>query len=156
MPRSAQPPHYGTSQSQSVLHSQPPVAIGVNWEVPHLQINQGTLQLRVAAVVALLTHGCRRHDVLNWFVNDWGISVRSADRLLRLDREEIKTYWQIERSDLLAQLFSNLSKLQQHAWQSGQPGVALASITASTKPAGLYQSWQTRHLLLVHSASSPL
>jgi hypothetical protein len=108
-----------------------------HWEVPHLQINQGTLQLRVAAVVALLTHGCHRHDVLNLSVNDWGISVRSADRLLRLDWEEIKTDWQIERSDLLAQLFSNLSELQHQARQSGQLGIALACINANAHLADL-------------------
>ncbi|MCP9787205.1 hypothetical protein [Cyanobium sp. N5-Cardenillas] len=79
------------------------------------QTSQTTLERRIAAVVELLAQGGTCYEVLALAAEDWGMSVRSADRLLMLARNELNADWQIERPELLAQLISSLSELQQHA-----------------------------------------
>ena len=109
--------------------------------------NQASHKLRVAAVVALLAQGGTRSDVIDLAATEWGISSRSVDRLMRLAREEIKAAWsEVERADLLAQLLTSLSELQQHARKTGQLGIALGCINATAKLAGLHEPHQPLRL----------
>lgn len=126
----------------------PPVAISDdNGGVSAPPTNQATHQLRVAAVVALLAQGGTRSDVIDLAATEWGISSRSVDRLMRLARIEIRAAWsEVAREDLLAQLLTSLSELQQHARKTGQLAVALACINSTARLAGLLETRKPVHL----------
>jgi len=87
--------------------------------------------------VALIVQGGTRADVFAIATEQWGLSSRSVDRLVAKARAEIKASWELQREDLLAQLLSSLSDLQQRARETGQLGVALGCINATAKLAGL-------------------
>lgn len=96
----------------------------------------GTPQARLAAIGALLLHGASRREVLE-LTATWGISTRSADRLLAAARAQIVADWEIERPQLTAELLGQLSTLEQQAREVGALGVALACINARARLAGL-------------------
>lgn len=95
------------------------------------------LELRTREVVGLLTTGACRNTVLKHCRETWGVSPRSADRLLARARQQIKADWENQRSDITAGLLSSLSSLEQQAREASQLGVALACINSIAKLAGL-------------------
>ncbi len=95
-----------------------------------------TLDTRTTEVVRLLAEGGTRRDVLALCADEWGFSSRSADRLLAAARQQIRSDWDIERPQMIAELLSRLSEIQQESRRTGRLGVALAAINASARLAG--------------------
>jgi hypothetical protein len=91
----------------------------------------------VASIVRLIATGATRSAVLEHARDCWGVSPRSADRLLAAARAQIRADWEVERPELAAELLSGLSDLQQQARERGDLGVALACINCTAKLAGL-------------------
>ena len=92
---------------------------------------------RVQAVTRLLAEGGCRRDVVAMARKNWGLSPRTADRLLVAARKELRLCWEMERRDFLAERLSAISDLQQRAMREGQLGVALQCINLTAKLVGL-------------------
>jgi len=95
------------------------------------------LEARTASIVRLIATGATRSAVLEHCAIYWGVSPRSADRLLAAARAQIRADWQVERPALAAELLSALSEMQQEARESGDLATALRCIDATAKLAGL-------------------
>jgi hypothetical protein len=88
---------------------------------------------RVAEVARLIGAGHRRSDVVGFCRQTWGLSPRSADRLLALARQQIRSDWDIERPHVIADLLSQLSTLQQDARAAGNHAAALGCINTAAR-----------------------
>ncbi len=63
----------------------------------------------------------------------WGLSPGSADRLLALARQQIRSDWDKERPQVIADLLGQLSTLQQDARDAGNYAAALGCINAAAR-----------------------
>jgi hypothetical protein len=93
---------------------------------------------RVAEVPRMIAAGHRRTDVVDFCRQTWGLSPRSADRLLALARQQIRSDWDIERPQMIADRLSQLSTLQQDARAAGNHAAALGCINAAARIACLF------------------
>lgn len=100
------------------------------------RVPAGVRILREAEIVHLLVQGGTRRDALE-LAAEWGVSVRTGDRYLAAARDQIRSDWQLERPELLAQLLSQVSSIQQEAREKNQLGIALAAINTLARLSGL-------------------
>ena len=103
-----------------------------------MKASAASTEHRVAEVARMIAAGHRRTDVVDFCRQTWGLSPRSADRLLALARQQIRSDWDIERPEMIADLLSQLSTLQQDARAAGNHAAALGCINAAARIACLF------------------
>lgn len=64
---------------------------------------------------------------------EWGLSRRSADRLLAAGRRELMAGWDIERDQMLALLLSRFDAVFKAAMLAGNHNAAVAALNAQAK-----------------------
>jgi hypothetical protein len=79
---------------------------------------------RVSEVARMIAAGHRRTAVVDFCRQTWVLSPRSADRLLALARQQIRSDWDLEPPQMIAVLLSQLSTLQQDARDAGNHAAA--------------------------------
>jgi thioesterase domain-containing protein len=93
---------------------------------------------RVAEVAGWLVAGLNSTDVVQRAQAEWGISERTAQRLLARARAELVAGWDsVERSTMLAMLLARLDKVFREAMEAKNHGAALGAINAQAKLAKL-------------------
>ena len=98
---------------------------------------QAEIELRVARSARIIANGGRRSDCLRYAAENWGVSPRTVDSYLGKAREQIKSDWDIERPQMIADLLSQCSTLQMEARRAGQYHIALGAINTAAKLASL-------------------
>ncbi len=98
---------------------------------------QAEVELRVARFGRIIANGGKRSDCVRYAAENWGVSERTVDRYLMKAREQIKSDWDIERPQMIADLLSQCSSLQMEARRSGQLNIALGAINTAAKLADL-------------------
>ncbi|MCP9796105.1 hypothetical protein [Cyanobium sp. Lug-B] len=93
---------------------------------------------RAQEIATMLISGKTRQQVLRFASENWGMPVRTCDRLIADARQIIIDDWQIDRQQLLAQLLSALSVLQLRALHDGNLAVCLGAINAQARLCGLF------------------
>ncbi|MBD2718110.1 hypothetical protein [Synechococcus sp. FACHB-909] len=86
----------------------------------------------------MLISGKTRREILRFASDNWGMPVRTCDRLIADARQAIIQDWQIERHELLSQLLSALSVLQLRALHEGQLSIVLGCINTQARLCGLF------------------
>ena len=103
--------------------------------------HKGTLkaetELRVAQFVRIVANGGKRSDCVQYAAQNWGVSQRTVDKYLSLARDQIRADWDVQRPQMIADLLSQCSTLQQEARGRGQLSVALGAINTAAKLAQL-------------------
>jgi hypothetical protein len=79
------------------------------------------------------TAACHQHAR-----EQWGMGERQARRLIAEARRSVRLNWELERPQLIAELLSQLSTLQQEAREKGQYHVALGAINSMARLARLF------------------
>ena len=98
---------------------------------------QAETELRVAEFCRIIAHGGKRSDCCRLASEKWGVGARSVDRYLELARQQLRADWDLERPQMIADLLSQCSTLQQEARNRGQLSVALGAINTAAKLAQL-------------------
>jgi len=98
---------------------------------------QAEVELRVARFGRIIANGGKRSDCVRYAAENWGVSERTVDRYLMKAREQIKSDWDLERPQMIADLLSQCSSLQMEARRSGQLNIALGAINTAAKLADL-------------------
>ena len=98
---------------------------------------QAEVELRVARFGRIIANGGKRSDCVRYAAENWGVSERTVDRYLMKAREQIKSDWDLERPQMIADLLSQCSSLQMEARRSGQLNIALGAINTAAKLAYL-------------------
>ena len=94
-------------------------------------------ELRVAEFCRIVANGGKRSDCIRYAAENWGVSDRTVDKYLQLARDQIRADWDLERPQMIADLLSQCSTLQQEARGRGQLSVALGAINTAAKLAQL-------------------
>jgi hypothetical protein len=92
---------------------------------------------RSQQVARWLVEGLSTAEVHQRARETWGVSHRSADRLLAAGRAELVRVWQVERTDMLAMSFARLDSLFAAAMAEKNFNAALGAINAQVKLAQL-------------------
>ncbi|MFM7674967.1 MAG: hypothetical protein ACKO5F_05165 [Synechococcus sp.] len=100
--------------------------------------NKAEQQLRIQEILRILMAGGGRQHCLQFARQEWNLGERQTDKLLALARAEIVNDWQLEREQVLAQLLSQLSEIQQTAIRRNQLQVAINAIEKMAKLCRLY------------------
>jgi hypothetical protein len=98
---------------------------------------QAETELRVAEFCRIIANGGKRSDCCRLASEKWGVGARSVDRYLELARQQMRADWDLERPQMIADLLSQCSTLQQEARSRGQLSVALGAINTAAKLAQL-------------------
>ena len=85
----------------------------------------------------IIANGGRRSDCIRFASENWGVGDRTVDQYLKLAREMLKSDWDIERPQMIADLLSQCSTLQMEARRAGQYHIALGAINTAAKLAQL-------------------
>jgi len=94
-------------------------------------------ELRVAEFVRIVANGGKRSDCVRLASEKWGVGDRTVDKYLQLARDQIRADWDLERPQMIADLLSQCSTLQQEARNRGQLSVSLGCINTAAKLAQL-------------------
>lgn len=113
-------------------------AAGGNLEGGKDRPTQALRLSRAQEIATMLISGKTRQQVLRFASENWGMPVRSCDRLIADARQIIIDDWQIDRQQLLSQLLSALSVLQLRALHDGNLAVCLGAINAQARLCGLF------------------
>ena len=92
---------------------------------------------RSQLVAGWLVEGRSTAEVHQRCRETWGVSHRTADRLLAAGRAELVRVWQVERTDMLALSFARLDSLFAAAVAEKSYNAALGCINAQVKLAQL-------------------
>jgi hypothetical protein len=65
--------------------------------------------------------------------DEWGVSRRSADRLLAAGRRELLANWDIERDQMLALLLTRFDAVFKAAMVSGNHNAAVSALNAQAR-----------------------
>ena len=93
--------------------------------------------VRAQKFAQIIANGGRRSDCVQYASSTWGVSARTADDYLALARDQLKSDWDIERPQMVADLLSQCSTLQMEARRAGQFHIALGAINTAAKLASL-------------------
>jgi hypothetical protein len=88
---------------------------------------------RVAEVAGWLVVGLNSTDVVQRAQAEWGISERTAQRLLASARQELVAGWHVERTEMLALLLARLDSVFREAMEAKNHGAALGCLNAQAK-----------------------
>jgi len=92
---------------------------------------------RAERFARIIANGGRRSDCIRYARENWGVKDDACDLYLRLAREKLKTDWDIERPQMVADLLSQCSTLQMEARRAGQYHIALGAINTAARLASL-------------------
>jgi hypothetical protein len=76
-------------------------------------------------------------EVVRRAQDEWGISQRTAQRLLAAARADLVRGWNVERHEMIALLLSRLDTVFREAMAAKNHGAALGAINAAAKLAKL-------------------
>ena len=76
--------------------------------------------VRAQRFARIIANGGRRSDCVRYASENWGVGERSVAKYLQIAREELKKDWDMERPQMIADLFAQCSTLQMEARRSGQ------------------------------------
>lgn len=93
--------------------------------------------VRAAILARMMARGATRRDCLRFAAEEWGVKERTVDTLLGHARKMLRDDFEIERSQFIAELLSQLSTLQMEARRKGQLHVALGCINQAARLARL-------------------
>ena len=88
---------------------------------------------RAAVVAGWLTDGCSTAEVRQRARAQWGVSHRTADRLVAAGRAELIRGWDVERDQMLALLLSRFDAVFKAAMLTGNHNAAVAALNAQAK-----------------------
>jgi hypothetical protein len=83
----------------------------------------------------VVVHGST--EVVRRAQDEWGISPRTAQRLLAAARADLVRGWNVERHEMIALLLSMLDTVFREAMAAKNHGAALGAINAAAKLAKL-------------------
>jgi|688.fasta_scaffold89880_3 hypothetical protein len=92
---------------------------------------------RSQQVARWLVEGFSTAEVHHRAREAWGVSHRSADRLVAAARAELIRGWDVERHEMIALLLSRLDTVFREAMAAKNHGAALGAINAAAKLAKL-------------------
>lgn len=95
------------------------------------------VEQRAQRFARIIANGGRRSDCCRYAAENWGVNQRTVDRYLQRAREMLKSDWDIERPQMIADLLSQCSTLQIEARRAGQYHIALGAINTAAKLAQL-------------------
>ena len=105
--------------------------------MPAKDTTQAETQLRAQRFARIIANGGRRSDCCRYAAENWGVDQRTVDRYLAMARDQLKSDWDIERPQMIADLLSQCSTLQMEARRAGQYHIALGAINTAAKLAQL-------------------
>jgi hypothetical protein len=88
---------------------------------------------RSQQVARWLVEGFSTAEVHHRARESWGVSHRSADRLVAAARAELIRGWDVERHEMIALLLSRLDTVFREAMAAKNHGAALGAINAQAK-----------------------
>jgi hypothetical protein len=88
---------------------------------------------RAAVVAGWLTDGCSTAEVRQRARAQWGVSHRTADRLVAAGRAELIRGWDVERDEMTALLLSRLDAVFMGAMAAGNFNAAVAVLNAQAR-----------------------
>jgi len=92
---------------------------------------------RAAVVAGWLTDGCSSAEVRQRARDQWGVSHRTADRLVAAGRAELVRGWDVQREEMIALLLSRLDTVFREAMAAKNHGAALGAVNSAAKLAQL-------------------
>lgn len=92
---------------------------------------------RIPIVAGWVVEGRGRREILDCAREEWGISIRQADRLIHHARAELVAEWSVQRQELTAVLLARLDREYRAASGQNNPGAAIAAIGMTAKIAQL-------------------
>lgn len=95
--------------------------------------SQAQRVIRTRKLAEIIARGGRRSDCLAYAEENWGISDRTVDSYLADARDQLRADWDIERPQMIADLLSQCSTLQQEARAKGQLHIALSAINTAAR-----------------------
>jgi nucleoside-diphosphate-sugar epimerase len=90
-------------------------------------------EMRVQEFARIIAKGGRRSDCIRYAQEKWGVSDDTCDRYLARARDQLRADWEIERPQMIADLLSQCSSLQQEAREAGQFHIALGCINTAAR-----------------------
>ena len=88
---------------------------------------------RSQQVARWLVEGFSTAEVHHRARETWGVSHRTADRLVAAARAELIRGWDVERHEMIALLLSRLDTVVREAMEAKNHGAALGAINAAAK-----------------------
>ena len=88
---------------------------------------------RVAVMAGWLAEGNGSSEVVRRAQAEWGISQRTAQRLLAAARADLVRDWDVQRHEMIALLLSRLDLVFRAAMEAKNHGAALGAINAAAK-----------------------
>jgi hypothetical protein len=88
---------------------------------------------RSQQVARWLVEGCSTAEVHHRARETWGVSHRTADRLVAAARAELIRGWNVERHEMIALLLSRLDTVFRAAMEAKNHGAALGAVNAAAK-----------------------
>jgi hypothetical protein len=92
---------------------------------------------RAQAVAGWLTEGASTAEAHQRAREAWGVSGRTADRLIHAARQLLRQAWEVDRVEMLALLLARLDRVYADALRAGNHGAALGAINSAAKLAQL-------------------
>ena len=88
---------------------------------------------RSQQVARWLVEGCSTAEVHHRARETWGVSHRTADRLVAAARAVLIRGWDVERHEMIALLLSRLDMVFREAMATKNHGAALGAVNAAAK-----------------------
>ncbi|MEN9784497.1 MAG: Prochlorococcus phage [Pseudomonadota bacterium] len=88
---------------------------------------------RVRTFAEIIAAGGRRSDCIRHGQEHWGVAVDTCDKYLALARDQLRSDWDVQRPQMVADLLSQCATLQQEAREKGQLHIALGAINTAAK-----------------------
>jgi hypothetical protein len=98
---------------------------------------QAETDQRIRQFVQIIANGGRRSDCLQYASKKWGVTDRTADNYLSAARDQLRSDWDLERPQMIADLLSQCSTLQLEARKAKQYHIALGAINTAARLAKL-------------------
>ena len=93
--------------------------------------------LRVNTIYGLLCDGKARADIQQFAAENWKLSVRQTDELIKRAREALEKDAELSRPAFLAEVLGRLRNIEQQASRRGQLMSALGAIRLQCELVGL-------------------
>ena len=93
--------------------------------------------LRVNTIYGLLCDGKSRGEIQQFAAENWKLSIRQTDELLKRAREALEKDAELSRPAFLAEVLGRLRNYEQQAARRGQLMVAVNSVRLQTELVGL-------------------
>ena len=92
------------------------------------------IEFRIAAITSILAHGGVRSDCIRYASEQgWGVTTRTVENYIAKAREDIKSDWELERPQLIAQMLTRLQRYERKAEEKGELTTAIQSVITQAK-----------------------